>query len=124
MNQKQIGIILILFGIAIAGLALFAKLREDAYINNIIDETGTCYLADDACLHDNPDYTFYILGWTISAAMILLGIYLAIFDKTQKVLAEHQIIVSKALHEANVKNELKMNLEHFFLVLVKMNKRY
>jgi hypothetical protein len=113
MNQKQIGVILIVLGIAIAGLVLFAKLKEDAYINNIINETGTCYLKDGTCLHDSRDYTLYIFGWTVSAAMILLGIYLAVFDKTQKVLAEHQVIVSKALHEAKREERNKDEFKAF-----------
>ena len=56
--------------------------------------------------------TFYVFGWIISAAMVIFGIYL-MFDKTQQVLAEHQVKVSSALKEASVKEKEKDEFKAF-----------
>ena len=79
------------------------KAKEDVYINAFVDEMGTCYLADGTCLHQDRDFSVYIIGGVISLALIILGIYLLLFDKTQKVLEEHQVKVSSALKEATKK---------------------
>ncbi len=105
MNQKRIGVIIITVGILLALFVYIAKIREDNYINSIIKiQGGSCYLADGTCLHNDRDFTLYILGWALSAALFSLGIYLIFFDKVQRVLAENQLKVSSAL-EHIVKTE-------------------
>lgn len=98
MNQRQIGIIVGVVGILLIILLLFIKAREEANIRLITEKEGTCYLPDGTCLHEEARNT-YIFGGVLSAALILLGAYLIFFDKTQKVLAEHQVKVSSALKE-------------------------
>jgi uncharacterized membrane protein len=89
MNQRQIGIILIIVGIILAGIIYSIKAREDTYINSLIDERGSCFLADGTCLH-NRDMLAYTIGWIFSASIFLLGIYL---------LSEQNLMISDALLE-------------------------
>lgn len=100
MNQKTIGFILLIVGIVLAVFVYAAKIREDSYINAYIAETNSCYLTDGTCLHEDRNFTLYIIGWSIAAAMIFFGVYLSFIDKTQEVLLEHQVKISKALEES------------------------
>ena len=113
MNQKQIGTILIVLGVVFAGFVYLAKLREDSYIASFIEENDTCYLTDGTCLHQDRNFTLYIIGWALSAALVLIGIHLRFFDRTQDVLTEHQEKVSSALKEAKEKDEFKAFLSGF-----------
>lgn len=113
MEQKTIGIIIIIFGIIIAGLVYFSQQREERYISNIINETGSCYLSDGTCLHDDRDKSIYVFGWALSIALVMFGIYLGFVDKTQKVLTEHQIKVSAALGEAKKSENEKSRFDAF-----------
>ena len=114
MNQKQIGIILVIIGLLVGVFVYIEKVREDMHINAMIKQTGTCFLSDGTCLHANQNFMFYIFGWILSAALIILGVYLVFFDKTQQILAEHQLKVSSALHEAK-KQEKEKDEFHAFL---------
>jgi uncharacterized membrane protein len=98
MNQKQIGIIVIAVGVLLIVFTLLIKAHDDAQINMITEKTGTCYTKEGVCLHEQARNIF-LLGGVLSAALIILGAYLIFFDKTQKVLAEHQVKVSSALKE-------------------------
>ncbi|MFA6073641.1 MAG: hypothetical protein WC758_06000 [Candidatus Woesearchaeota archaeon] len=101
MRQKQVGIILIIIGIVLAGFVYVTKIREDQHIQTMIDiQQGSCYLADGTCLHDDRDYTIYIIGVALSIALLFLGIYLGFIDKTQQVLEKHSLDVSSALKDA------------------------
>ncbi len=113
MEQKKIGVILIIIGIVIGGFVYLAKLREDNYINEIIKETNSCYLTDGTCLHEDRDWTLHVIGWVMSFGLILFGIYIGFIDKTQKVLYEHQKKVSKALYDAKTKDEFKAYISAF-----------
>ncbi len=113
MNQKQIGIILLIIGIVLASLVYMIKHNEDVVIKKIIKEQDSCFLDDGTCLHESRNFTSYVVGWILSGALIILGIYLISFDKTQKVLAEHQIKVSSALKEARIKEKEKDEFRAF-----------
>ena len=117
MNQKQIGIIIIIIGIVLAGVVLLLKNREDGLIYQYIDEKCTCYLTDGSCLHEDRNYVPYIIGWAISASMFLLGLYLAFVDKSNDLLAEQNIKVLEALRDAKKqekeKDEFKAYLSGF-----------
>ncbi|MAG08458.1 hypothetical protein CMO89_03220 [Candidatus Woesearchaeota archaeon] len=115
MNQKQIGTILIIAGILLASLIFWIKIKDDIAIRQIImQQGGSCYLDDGTCLHEDRDYIVYIIGWVLSAALTILGVYLIFFDKTQEILAEHQEKVSSALEEAK-KQEKDKDEFHAFL---------
>ncbi|HIH37773.1 MarR family transcriptional regulator [Candidatus Woesearchaeota archaeon] len=113
MNQRQIGGILLILGIILSIVVLFTKNREDSLIDEYIDEKGTCYLTDGSCLHGDRDYTVYIVGWVIAASLIILGIYLIAFDKTQRLLAQQSENVSSALRVVKQKDEFLAFLSGF-----------
>jgi DNA-binding transcriptional ArsR family regulator len=101
MKQKQIGIILIIIGVVLAGFVYATKLREDAHIATMIQiQNGSCYLSDGTCLHDDRDYSIYIIGFALSIALLFFGLYLTFVDKTQQVLEKQSIEVSHALRDA------------------------
>jgi len=113
MNQKQIGIILIIIGLIIASIVYTVKLREDKNISIIIaKQAGSCYLEDGTCLHDRSLLPF-IAGWILSASLLILGIYLAIFDKTQSLLAKQHLEVSSALKAAKIQDKQKDEFKAF-----------
>lgn len=113
MNQKQIGAVVIIVGIVLAVFVFMAKIREDKALNLLISQQGSCYLDDGTCLHEDRSYTLYIIGWVLSGALIILGIYLIVFDKTQKMLAEQQVTVSTALKEAKKQEKEKDEFKAF-----------
>lgn len=116
MNQKQIGSILIILGLLISISVFVARYKEDVLIDKIVMEMGgSCFLDDGTCLHNDRDLTFYVLSWVFSGSLIVMGIYLYLFDKTQEKLAEHQVKVSGALKEAKKKDEFAAFLAGFSL---------
>jgi DNA-binding MarR family transcriptional regulator len=101
MKQKQIGVILIIVGLVLAGFVYMTKVREDAHIATMIQiQNGSCYLADGTCLHDDRSYTIYVIGYALAIALIFFGLYLSFVDKTQQVLEKHSREVSEALRDA------------------------
>ncbi|MCF7799195.1 MarR family transcriptional regulator [Candidatus Woesearchaeota archaeon] len=116
MNQKQIGSIVLIIGILLAGFVFILKTNLDAAADlealMAINETGTCITDEGKCLHKQYD-ALYIIGWLISGSLIILGIYLMFFDKTQKLLVEQNIRVVRALKEAKKEEAKKDNLTAF-----------
>lgn len=83
MNPKQIGIILLIAGIILASIVYFIKAKDDFYIDAIIQERNSCYLSDGTCLHEDRNYSLYIISWVISGMLAMIGFYL-IFSKADK----------------------------------------
>ena len=84
MDQKQVGIIIIILGILMLSFTSYSHQRDVKAIQNVVQETGSCFLDDGTCLHEQSSkYNF--VGWVISTTVILFGIYLAFIDKTQKI---------------------------------------
>jgi len=92
------------------------KNNNEAFIQDYMAKEGTCYLEDGTCLH-KKDLPLYVFGWAVSGALFLFGVYLTFFDKTQKMITEHQIKVSSALESAKKqereKDEFKAYLAGF-----------
>jgi len=100
MNQKQIGIIVLVIGIIMMGFSFFIHERNKAIADYVLNSTGACILADGTCLHETAN-TLPVIGWIISGGLLLLGLYLVFFDKTQQKLAAHQVQVTQALENAS-----------------------
>ncbi|MBW2999006.1 hypothetical protein KY321_05700, partial [Candidatus Woesearchaeota archaeon] len=99
MNQKHIGIIILILGIIFAYSTYVEQKETSEQIQDLVLETGSCFQDDGTCLHEESSKDGMI-GWIISTAAILFGLYIGFIDKTQKVLQEHQVKVSKALEES------------------------
>jgi ribosomal protein S25 len=105
MNNKKLGIIILVVGIILAGSIYLIKLKEDAIINKVIVETGSCFLDDGTCLHNDRSFTFYIVGWIVSAALIALSMYLIFFEKSQKEIIstlEKQKLINKTEEKLSI----------------------
>lgn len=114
MNQKQIGIILVIIGLMFSGFTYFSKLREDEYIRFIMQQNnGSCFLDDGTCLHADRTFMLYVVGGVLSLGLVMLGTYLLVFDKTQRMIAENQIKIAAALREAGVREKDKDRFEAF-----------
>ena len=93
MDNKKLGLILLILGIILAITIQMVKVKEDAIIRKIVSEQNTCFLEDGTCLHDDRSLTFYFIGWFFSSVTSALGLYLLFFDKSQKAILstlEHQ----------------------------------
>lgn len=113
MNQKIIGIVVLIVGILLAGFVFQMKAHEDEMINSYIQEEGTCYLTDGTCLHSDRNWTPFVFGGILSSALIILGLYLIFFDKTQELLLRQQKEISHALHEAKQSDAFRAFLAGF-----------
>jgi ribosomal protein S25 len=105
MENKKLGIILLTIGILLALAIYGVKSREDAIINKVIDEQGSCFLEDGTCLHSDRGMTLYFVGWALSAALAALSVYLIFFEKSQK-----EIISTLEKHKKIQVDEEKFNI--------------
>ncbi len=112
MNQKQIGIILLIVSVILASFVYMVQSENEAYANEYMTKEGTCYLEDGTCLH-KENLPLYIFGWAVSGALILFAIYLLFIDKTQQTLAKQHLEVSSALKEAKSKEKEKDEFHAF-----------
>lgn len=105
MEQKNLGIFLIIVGIALAALFYKIKLDEEETILTITSLRGDptdCFLEDGTCLHQQQSKT-YIVGEAFALVLFSLGVYLLFFDKTKQILAlqaEQNLKVAGALQKA------------------------
>lgn len=84
MENKQLGIILLIVGIILSSTIYGIKSKEDSLIDKVVDEQGSCFLEDGTCLHSDRNIGMYVFGLIVSAAVIALGLYLIFFEKSQK----------------------------------------
>lgn len=113
MNQKQTGTILIIIGAILAVFLIIYQMKQESIISLITQQQGTCYLTDGTCLH-NQVKTAVLVGGIISAALILLGIYLILFDKEKKNFMDSQTKIAHAVKERK-KNETESDKFKAFL---------
>ena len=103
MNQKQLGLTLICLGLLLTLFIYLAKEREDFYVDTIIEsQGGVCYV-DGTCLHER-EYMVYYFGGILSAALLILGVYLIFFSKSQELLLQQHKEVASALKDAQEKD--------------------
>lgn len=112
MNQKQIGIALMVFGILVALMVLMFKSQMDLSAHQAMSQTGTCFDEDGDCIHQRNVIQLAV-GWSLSAIIFVLGVYLFFFDKTQSLLAKQQLTIAMALEEASKKESHKSKFESF-----------
>ena len=84
MDNKQLGVILLIIGILLSLTIYGVKAKEDSMINKVVAEEGSCFLDDGTCLHEDRSIIFYTFSWIFSAILMALGLYLMLFEKSQK----------------------------------------
>ena len=84
MDNKKLGLIILIVSFVIASSITIIKVREDAFIEQIVQQQGSCFLDDGTCLHSDRSITYYFVGWILSAALGALALYLLFFEKSQK----------------------------------------
>lgn len=113
MNQKQLGLVLIIVGVVLALLVLILKLQIDnVYIADYSEEHGTCITPEGTCLHTQT-LVYSFIAWGISLAVLLLGIYLFFFDTTQQRLLEQNAMIAEALKAARKKTGTQEKFDSF-----------
>ncbi|MBI5393319.1 MarR family transcriptional regulator [Candidatus Woesearchaeota archaeon] len=100
MNQKQLGIIVLIFSLLLGILFLFHYLNN---LQNIAEfmrlSNGTCFNEQGECLHAKPDYVAFG-GFAVAIFLLGLSIYLIFLDKTQRLLAEQHKEATHVLKKA------------------------
>jgi len=118
MNQRAIGIVLIVIGVILAGLVFYMRTTDKANVAAFAAKTGSCYVDDETCLHDQANVRSTV-GWMFSAALVVIGLILILMAKTERLISEQQVKVSSALESAakteKSKDELKAFLAGFSL---------
>jgi uncharacterized membrane protein len=84
MDNKKLGVMFVIIGFVLLSSSLLFYLKEEVMIQKVIAQTGTCYLEDGTCLHETKTIIPFIITGIISAILAALGIYLLVFDKSQK----------------------------------------
>ncbi len=100
MKQKHVGVILIIIALVMLGILIYQKQKEDALIEEIVAEKGSCFLDDGTCLHADRDTLSFTFSVALSISILFFGIYLAVIDKTQEAIAESNLKISEALRRA------------------------
>lgn len=114
INNKQIGVGLVIIGIIIISITFFAKAKEDFYIEELTElQGGTCILESGYCLHSDRNWTGYIFAWVIGALSLIFGTYLWFFDKSFNTFKKQQEEFKKEVKQAKRKDEFSAYLAGF-----------
>ena len=116
MNQKQVGITVIIFSILLIVLFLFHYWNNMQNIAEFMRlSSGTCFNEAGECLHAKPDYVAFG-GFALSFLLLGMGLYLFFFDKThQMIMHQHKeaTTVLKKAEEMKETNEKRDKLHAF-----------
>lgn len=112
MNQKLIGSILIAIGILFLIFTITVKAQADARVDEVLQETGTCYTDAGQCLHEMNNRV-YLWGGIPAIAVIILGLYLLFFDKTYDAFKREQEAFKTEVAAAKQKDEFAAYLAGF-----------
>lgn len=102
MNQKRIGIFLIILSILLAGLFYQVQRELEVLVQQRVDSQQTCFLENGTCLHQKVS-NIYLFGEAFALLLFSLGLYLIFFDKSAKILALHaeqNVQIAAALQKA------------------------
>jgi uncharacterized membrane protein len=114
MKNKQLGIFLIITSIVLGlFLGYFRYQLEESYRNEIISlEGGICEHAGESCPFEKINELLLptLLSSAILIIMILLGLYLIFFEKSEKILRESQEKIAEKIGQVNKKELEKEKL--------------
>ncbi|MEM4266934.1 MAG: hypothetical protein QW404_02675 [Candidatus Nanoarchaeia archaeon] len=97
MDNKKLGIALIIAALIIVGIFFYIKSETERLIDIQVAQTGSCYQGS-ICSHERANTTTYI-GIGLAAFIAALGFYLLFFEKGHKILMESQEKITTALQK-------------------------
>ncbi len=112
MNQKQLGIFLVILSIALAGLFYKIKLDNEKIIqermSTVIEQgVASCFLNDGTCLHEQK-YTAFFIGEGFALVLFALGLYLLFFDTTKET---KELIAKQSEQNVKIATALQQSVE-------------
>lgn len=103
VDNRKIGSMLVVAGILLLAASLAYYWNEGRMIEKVVEKTGSCYLDDGTCLHEDRILWPYIAVWVVSAVLLALGTYLFAFEKSQK---EILAVLERQKHVQNEEERL------------------
>jgi hypothetical protein len=113
MNQKNIGIMLILAGIILSTLFLALKSSSDAHIAMYVMDTGSCFLDDGTCLHAENDALYFIIGWIVSTGIIITGAFMILSHEHARGIEKSNMMVLENIRKVREEESDKNSFESF-----------
>ncbi|MBI5072210.1 MarR family transcriptional regulator [Candidatus Woesearchaeota archaeon] len=109
MNQKTVGIFLIIISILLAGLFYKIKYDSEQQIELLREKAGeqACFLGDGTCLHDRQNNMF-IFEEGLAVFLFSLGLYLLFFDTTRET---KELVAKQSEQNVQIANALKQSVE-------------
>lgn len=118
MNNKKIGIIVIILSIIVLVIVIFFRMQlVDMYMSHIIEvKNGICSHTGPTCPFKEVDSLLWptIAGSIVVILFLAIGIYLIFFEKSQKILEKNQENIVQSLKDTK---KQKDNEEKFELIL-------
>lgn len=99
MDNKKLGVALIIAALIIVGIFFYIKSETERLIVIQMQTTGSCYQGN-VCSHERANTTTYI-GIGLASFIAALGFYLLLFEKGHKILMENQEKITTALQKEN-----------------------
>ncbi|MBI4918378.1 MarR family transcriptional regulator [archaeon] len=113
MKTKYLSITLFILSVLIATSFYGLKLKEDEHLKELMTlSQGKCVI-NGVCLHQERAWGWYVAGWTISAILFLVSLYLYFSEKAQEQLMQYQKSVAESLKEAQKKTTQEDKLKAF-----------
>ncbi|USN45391.1 MAG: hypothetical protein H6502_05060 [Candidatus Woesearchaeota archaeon] len=107
MNQKITGGIVLLIGLLLIGGAFVERGQENEMISLYMQETGSCYLENGTCLHDEQATWWFVTSLTSGIIISILGTYLLFFDHLVQAMLSKRQELDATLKEVHEKGEAK-----------------
>jgi uncharacterized membrane protein len=110
MNQKTLGVFLIIISIALAGLFYKVKMDSEEQIQALIVAQGSqeaCFLEDGTCLHEKQNNLFFV-GEGFALLIFALGLYLLFFDTTKET---KELVAKQSAQNVQIATALRQSIE-------------
>lgn len=109
MNQKTLGIFLLVVSIALAGIFYNMKQEGEQQIELLQERAGeeACFLEDNTCLHERQNTLFFI-GEGFAILLFSLGLYLLFFDTTKET---KELVAKQSEQNVQIATALKHSVE-------------
>jgi uncharacterized membrane protein len=119
MDNKKLGIILVVVSVLFLVSLIVFKLQTDNLADILMEQSGgTCFLENGTCIHEQSQIPVYISIIAIGVSLSL-GVYLLFFDKSQKYEKKNHEKIVERLEETKKEKDKDENFE---FLLKAMNK--